>query len=60
MKTSPAQLSSYPGIMVEIWVPRAFNERKTDAAIRKIKTDIRASAKKHLPAGVKIRIEEMN
>jgi hypothetical protein len=60
MKTaSVPTLASYPGILVEVWVPRNFDESKLDAAIRKMKTDIRASAKKHLPAGVRIRVEEM-
>jgi hypothetical protein len=46
MKTaSVPTLASYPDILVEVWVPRNFDERKLDAAIRKMKTDIRASAK---------------
>jgi hypothetical protein len=59
MTTPSSTLLSYPGILVEVWVPRTFDERKLIAALNKMKTDIKASGKKHLPPGVKIRTGEI-
>lgn len=58
MKTEKPPLVLYPGLSVTISVPRDQDTKQIDAAIRKIRADIKTSIRKHIPRGCRAEIGE--